>query len=68
MTRALLVLVLMAGGCERSRPPEPQTREALEAEVAACDREPDRGDCDRARKSLAEARREARIAAYRQAM
>jgi hypothetical protein len=67
VTRALLILAVLAGGCERSRPPEPQTRRNLEAAVAACEREP-RRDCDSARRSLAEARREERLAAYRQAM
>jgi hypothetical protein len=65
--RGTLILIgLLAGGCDPSQPPaEGHDRATLEATVADCDRAAARS-CDAARKALADKRREDRMAAYRQ--
>jgi len=69
--RRAILLVLLTTGCGSPQPapaPEAHDRAVLEARVAACDRGRSGRDCDADRRALAEARREDRLATYRQAM
>ena len=67
MKWALIVLGVLAGGCDASQTPATSHEGAdLEAAVLDCERER-RRDCDAACKALADRRREDRMAAYRQA-
>lgn len=69
MRDLLLATAWMMVGCDAPYSGTGHTvsdRRALEAVVAECDRADPRPDCHRARRILAEARRDDRIATYRQ--
>ena len=68
MKRTLVILGLLACGCSAPQSPDmPADRDRLEAVVAECDQGSRRRDCDEVRRALADARREDRMAAYREA-
>lgn len=68
MKHALILLSLVASGCGAPQPLDAATdRHGPETVVAECDRGARRADCDDARRSLSEARRDDRMAAYRDA-
>ena len=70
MRRSALLVALGLVGCgasDRTAEDFAADPEAAEAVVAACDTGRTEGDCEAARRGLAEARREARMRAYERA-